>query len=121
MELSILVAKVLSLIYLSMGIAVFAGTINFKDIVHDLVNSPALTFISGAIGIAVGVILVSYHNIWVLEWNLLITLIGWLFLIGGVIVVIFPKALLFYEIKSNRTLGAMMSVIGLIFGYFALA
>ena len=34
MELSILIAKIISVIYISTGIAVLIGTINFKDIVN---------------------------------------------------------------------------------------
>ena len=47
--------------------------------------------------IFIGIILIEYHNIWIMNWNVLITIISWLFLIGGVIVVIIPNSLSFYK------------------------
>ena len=120
MELSILIAKIISVIYISTGIAVLIGTINFKDIVNDFEKSPALTFVAGSIGIFIGIILIEYHNIWVKNWNVIITIISWLFLIGGVIVVIIPKSLSYYKvfIKSSRLLGILMIIFGMVMGYF---
>jgi len=120
MELSLLIAKIISIIYISSGIAVLIGTINFIDIANDLDSSPALTFISGAVGIITGTILVTYHNIWVLNWRVLITIISWLFLIGGLIVVVIPKSFVYFNrfYKSSRFMGIFMNIIGVIFGYF---
>ena len=120
MELSILIAKIISVIYISTGIAVLIGTINFKDIVNDFEKSPALTFVAGSVGIFIGIILIEYHNIWVMNWNVLITIISWLFLIGGVIVVIIPKSLSYYKvfIKSSWLLGILMIIFGMVMGYF---
>lgn len=120
MELSILLAKIISVIYISAGIAVLIGTINFNDIVNDFEKSPALTFVAGSIGIFIGIILIEYHNIWVKNWNVLITIISWLFLIGGVIVVIIPKSLSYYKdlFKSSRLWGIYMIIFGMVIGYF---
>ena len=120
MELSILIAKIISVIYISTGIAVLIGTINFNDIVNDFEKSSALTFVAGSVGIFIGIILIEYHNIWVNNWNVLITIISWLFLIGGVIVVIIPKSLSYYKdiFKSSRLWGIYMIIFGMVIGYF---
>ena len=120
MELSILIAKIISVIYISSGLAVLIGTINFDDIVNGFEKSPALTFVAGSVGIFIGLILIEYHNIWVKNWNVLITIISWLFLIGGVIVVIIPKSLSYYKkfIKSSRLWGIFMIIFGVLLGYF---
>jgi hypothetical protein len=120
MELSSLVAKIISIIYISSGIAVLIGTINFNDIVKDFDKSPALTFVVGSVGIIIGLILIEYHNIWVKNWKVLITIISWLFLIGGLVVVIIPKSLTYFNnlYKNSRILGLYMIAFGLIIGYF---
>ncbi len=120
MELSSLVAKTISVIYISSGIGVLIGTINFSDIVKDFDKSPALTFVAGSVGIIIGIILIEYHNIWIKSWEVLITIISWLFLIGGLVVVIIPKSLTYFNkfYKSSRILGLFMISIGIIFGYF---
>ncbi len=120
MELSILIARIISVIYLSSGIAVLMGTIDFNDIVNDFKKSPALTFVSGSMGIIAGIILIEYHNLWVKNWSVLITIISWLMLIGGIIVVIIPKSLSYYKnvLKSSRLLGLFMIIVGIVMGYF---
>lgn len=120
MELSILIAKIISAIYIAAGIALMMGSVDLNAAVEDLEKSPALRFIAGAVGIAVGMILVEYHNFWVKEWPVLISLIGWLFLIGGVIVVLAPKALSYSKnmLKNPCLLGLFMLLFGMVMGYF---
>jgi len=120
MELSILIAKIISVIYISSGIAVLIGTINFSDIVNEFEKSSALTFISGCIGIIAGMILVVHHNIWIKNWTVIITIISWIMLVGGVIVVIIPKSLLYMKgfVKDSRLWGIFMILFGIAIGYF---
>ena len=120
MELSILIAKIISVIYISAGIGVLIGTINFNSIVADLKNSAALTYIAGSVGIILGMILIEYHNIWVKNWTVLITIISWLFLLGGITIVIFPKSLSFGKdlLLNYLLIGIFMIVFGIVFGYF---
>ncbi len=120
MELSSLVAKIISMIYISSGIAVLIGTINFNDVVKDFEKSPALTFVAGSVGIIIGTILIEFHNIWIKDWTVLVTIISWLFLIGGLVVVIIPKSLTYFNNAyiSSRIWGLCMISFGLIFGYF---
>lgn len=120
MELSILVAQVISVIYISSGISVLIGQLDFDNIATDLNKSRALTFIAGISGMIIGMILVKYHNNWVRDWTVLITIISWVFLIGGLIVVILPKSLSYMSryYKHSRAWGIFMICFGLLFGYF---
>jgi len=120
MELSIIVAKIIGVIYISAGIAVLIGQLNFNTIAEDLNRSPALTFIAGACAIMIGLVLIEYHNIWVKNWTVLITLISWAFFIGGLVIVLFPKSLLYISkyYKHSRVWGIFMICFGLFFAYF---
>jgi len=120
MELSIIVAKTIAVIYISSGIAVLIGQINFNNITADFEKSPALTFVAGSFGIIIGMVLVEYHNNWVKNWTVLITIISWSFLIGGLIVTVFPKSISFINkyYKHSRAWGFYMICFGLLFGYF---
>lgn len=120
MELSIIIAKIISILYITSGIAVLIGQINFNDIAADLDKSSALTFIAGSLGVIVGMGLVEYHNNWDKNWTVLITIFSWLLLIGGMITVIFPKSLSHFSrrYKSHMIMGILMICFGLFFGYF---
>ncbi|MFC1550464.1 hypothetical protein ACFL46_04155 [Candidatus Neomarinimicrobiota bacterium] len=120
MELSILIAKIISVIYISSGIAVLTGQLNFNNFVKDFKASPSLTFIAGSIGIIIGMVLVEYHNNWIKNWTVLITIISWTFLIGGIAIVVFPKSISLFNkyYITPLILGIIMICFGLLFGYF---
>ena len=120
MELSILIAKIISVIYISSGIAVLIGTVNLDELVNNLEKSPALTFIAGCAGIIFGVLLVQYHNIWGKNRTILITIISWFMLVGGILVVVFPKSMIYYKkfATGSRFWGIFMILFGMLFAYF---
>ncbi len=124
MELSLLVAKVISLIYLALGIGILIKTVDFKMIVDELQNSKILLFLAGAIATALGMILVEKHNIWFFDWRLIITLVSWGMLLGGILLVMMPQ--LFIRIVRRLApllgqtlwMGMFMVIFGLVMGYF---
>lgn len=120
MGLSVFIAKIFALIYVASGIAVLIGNLDLNKIVSNLKESTALTFIAGCVGIIVGTALVQYHNLWVSHWRIIITIIGWIMLIGGVITVITPNLL--FRMKGftryGKPWGVFMILFGLLMGYF---
>jgi uncharacterized membrane protein len=115
-----LVARILALIYLSAGIAVFCGRITFAKIIEDFKNSQGLTYISGFMTLVLGVILVTYHNIWVKNWTVLITIVAWISLFKGIMLIIFPQSISSFKniYKNNRLWGIVMVALGILFSYF---
>lgn len=91
MDVSIFLAKVIGLYLLIMAIALFVNGQKIKPIMSDLVRNPALMFMIGFICLILGLLLVIGHNLWVADWRVLITIIGWLTLIKGVSRVIYPQ------------------------------
>ncbi len=120
MELSIFVAKIISLIYLSAGVAALTGQIVFGDLVEDFEKSPALTYIAGFMTLVIGALLVEHHNIWVKDWPVLITVISWIALFKGIWLIAFPKTISRFRgmYKNSWPWGVLMLALGLMFGYF---
>ncbi len=121
MEFSIFVAKIVALIYLPLAIALLTGQVNGKDIVDSFEKSPALQLIIGYSGVIVGVTLVTYHNVWVQDWPVLITILGWIAIIESVTFLAFPKfsfSLTKWIPMNGKLWGAIALILGLIFAYF---
>ena len=120
MELSIFIARIISIIYIFSGVAVLVKTVNLNQFVDEFDKSPTMTYLAGCFGIIFGMILVNYHNHWVGNWTVLITLIAWIMLIGGILVIVFPKSILRYKkfATGSRYWGVFMILFGLLFGYF---
>lgn len=90
MELSRLIAKITSVIYLSAGLSAILNAGYYHRLVDDLFSNAALTYLSGFIAVIIGFLIVHYHNRWVRNWTVLITLVGWLALLKGVVLIVFP-------------------------------
>jgi hypothetical protein len=123
MELSILVAKIISVIYLSVGLGAIFSTDHYRKLVDDMFDNTALTYFMGFTAVVVGFLLVHYHNIWVKNWTVLITIIGWLALIKGIVIILFPNFVHRYSKAifagtGFRVFPYMAILIGLFFGYF---
>lgn len=121
MELSIVAARFIGLLYISVGLALFTRQIDGKELITSFKNSPGLSLIAGIIGLGIGVFLIYFHNIWVANWPVLITILGWIALIEGFVYIAFPKAL--FAMAKNifvneKIWGTICFALGLLFGYF---
>ena len=48
-----------------------------------LSRDPALVLLSGVLSFVAGLAIVRVHNIWTLDWPVLVTILGWLAIITG--------------------------------------
>lgn len=119
MALSILVAKIMAVIYLSVGVAALRG-MNFGKMIDDFEKSAALTYIAAVISIVLGMLLVTYHNIWVQDWPVLVTVVGWAALIKGVLLIVLPEFMSYFKgwYKNTQMWGILLLIIGAVYGYF---
>ena len=83
MQNSVFLAKLMGPIFLAVGIGLIANAAVYKKLAAEFLDSTALIYLSGLLTMIAGVALVLTHNVWVLEWRVLITLLGWLLAIGG--------------------------------------
>lgn len=54
-------------------------------------NGPEFIFFSGIFTLLAGLAIVRAHNVWAAEWTILVTILGWLCIVGGVIRIIWPE------------------------------
>jgi len=85
MQTSLFLARLIGPVMLVVGLAVFANLRRFRDIAEEFLASRALMFLSGLAIMPVGVAIVLKHNIWIADWRVLITIVGWLNVVSGVL------------------------------------
>ncbi|MBL8846671.1 MAG: hypothetical protein JNN24_12955 [Hyphomicrobium zavarzinii] len=86
-------------------------------------NSPEFIFFSGIFTLLAGLAIVRVHNIWSAEWTVLITVLGWLCVVGGILRIIWPErvsALRNSVIKGENTITAW-ALVALLLGAFLTA
>lgn len=123
METSILIAKLIAPIYLFAGLGVLLNGDYWEKAIKDLLKSASFMMMGGMMATLFGVLLITYHNVWSGPWwVVLITIFGWLGLLKGFLYFVFPNILNsflpMYKKKHMPLWGALMLVIGVIFGYY---
>ncbi len=127
MNTSIFLAKLLGPYCLIVSLGVLLNFKFYRKVMEDLLKNSALIYIAGVIALIFGLLLVKFHNVWVLGWPVIITLIGWLGLIKGIWLIVFPDSLTKitnYHLKNPSILTARLIVVLLlglvltVFGYF---
>jgi len=123
MELSLLIAKIAAVIYLSASLAGFISRDYYRRLSEDMYRNAGLTYMMGFLAVIVGFLIVHYHNLWGKDWTVLITMIGWLALMKGVLIIVFPKFVqrLSKSFLTDRALQIypyVTLIVGLLFGYF---
>lgn len=58
---------------------------HLKSIVDEILDQRGLIFIMAILTLIMGLLMVASHNVWVMGWPVVITLIAWLVLISGLL------------------------------------
>lgn len=122
METSILIAKIIGLIYLSFGVGILLNGNYYKKEIPKLLENTAYLILGGFMAIIVGILIIDNHNYWVKNWTIVITLIGWIALLKGILLLAFPTLVKVYKPLFNsesfyKILGPLVLIFGLIFTY----
>ncbi len=90
METSTLLARFIGPYIVVIGSALLFNSDVYHKVLEDFFKNAALVYITGLFTFVAGLAIVLFHNVWVLDWRLIITLFGWNALIKGVWLVVFP-------------------------------
>jgi hypothetical protein len=92
MQTSVFLAKLIGPISVVIGFGLLLNAAMFRRLSEQFVASDALVYFSGLLTMAAGMAIVLTHNVWKPpDWPVLITLLGWLMVIGGAIRIAVPQ------------------------------
>lgn len=92
MCLSIFLAQVIGLYLFLVSLAMLVHQQRFKKTMSDLLGNMMMITLSGAFMLVLGLLIVVDHNIWLSDWPVLITIIGWILLLQGLMRLFVPDA-----------------------------
>lgn len=90
METSILIARLVGPIVVVAGLIGLLNPKALLEIVREFLASRALIFIGGVLALLGGLAIVNAHNLWTAGWPVIITILGWLSIVGGILRMAFP-------------------------------
>ena len=109
------------------ALAAIAGPARFAAAIADFERSAGLTFLGAILAVIVGLGMVMLHNLWTDPTAILVSLLGWVVLAKGVLVLAVPEGLLKLAVAVTspqgrmRIWGAIMLVLAVVFLVLGLA
>lgn len=92
----------------------------FPGMVAEIMRNPLLVILAGFITFVVGLAIVRAHNRWTKGWPVIITIIGWICILGGLLRALFPVLVAQIAVRVIRVPGILpvAAVIMLALGAF---
>lgn len=107
-----------------MGIGFIVSSEQYLRMIDDVKKNSAVLLTFGGINLIIGYLLVVNHNIWVWDWPVVITVIGWAALLKGVVIIAFPRTHLgiadWFVVtlsRNEKMLGAILLALGVVLTY----
>src|ERR1700737_5440276 len=95
-----------TLVAISAGLFLNLGSL--PGLVESVSRDPALIFLSGILLFVAGLAIVRAHNIWAGGWPVLVTVFGWLILLGGLARMLFPTQIASIAAGVGRSTGLIV-------------
>ena len=92
MRSSQFIARLLGPVLVVIGVSMLANGAEYRVMVNDFLKNPALIYIAGFLGLLGGLAIVNVHNSWKRDWPIIITVLGWLAIVGGAFRMLAPQA-----------------------------
>ena len=118
MDNSIFIARIFGLCYLIVGTGIMFNRKAFQQLMDDFCKNVTSVFFGGLLALVVGLAIILTHNVWVANWTVIITIIGWLALIKGMGMIVFPNTVSkFMQVyQKNKGLLMVHSIGAFVFG-----
>ena len=114
MDTSRFLAKVIGLYFMILGLLLVVRRSALADVFQGFAESPPLVFFAGVFSLVIGLLLVVSHNRWTADWTVLITLLGWLMVLGGLVRLFLPSTVMQLGLAMGSGAGVLVYGIVLI-------
>ena len=128
MQTSIFLAKLIGPLALALGLGALFNREAVRAILDEFIRNRAVLFLAGLITLPAGLAIVLTHNVWVADWPVIITIVGWLTAFSGAIRLVAPEGAINYGRRAyerpggplfGATVWLALGVVLTFFGYIA--
>ena len=107
-----------------MVIGILANHQFYRKLFEDFIERTSNLYIGGVMALIIGYLIVAFHNTWTKDVSVIITIVGWLALVKGLLILACPKLMitLTKAILKNKNFlkieAIIVIIIGLLFAFF---
>ena len=94
MQASKILARIIGPVMVIPAVGMFLNFAEYQRLYEEFSKSPSLCYLGGFMALLMGLIILQFHNKWEAGWPVIVTILGWITLIKGVVLIIFPAAII---------------------------
>jgi hypothetical protein len=79
------IARLMGPVLLAMGLGMVIENETMRALAQEFLTNRGLIYLSGILTLLAGLAIVNAHNLWVPDWRVIVTVLGWLGIVGGVL------------------------------------
>ena len=117
---AVLTARLVGPLFVAIGLGVLINAPFYVGAVVEATHSPTLVYISGIAALLGGLVILNAYRAWTADWRVIVTILGWIFVIAGIIRIALPQIVtqLATTLYSGPTSLSVTGVIVLAIGGF---
>ena len=85
------IAQIVGLFMSIVSVGVLINAATYRQIIEEFTKNPALCYLGGILALFFGIFILMFHNAWEDSWATIITILGWLSVIKGALLIVYPN------------------------------
>ena len=91
MDRSLFLARLLGPTFVVIALAMLINLGMYESMIAEALHPGILFYLSGLLSLLAGLAIVNLHNTWCMDWRVIITVLGWLMTVGGIMRIVLPQ------------------------------
>ena len=92
MQPVVFIARLVGPLFVVLGIGCLINQTVYADMIGQAVLVPVIIYMSGLMSFLAGVAMLNGYHAWTADWRIIITILGWLLVIAGIVRIMLPAA-----------------------------
>lgn len=104
------IARLMGPVMLAMGLGMVIENDTMRELSREFLSNRGLIYLAGMLTLLAGLAIVNMHNLWTDDWRVIITVFGWLAIVGGLIRILLPGQV--QQLGTGMTENIALMIIG---------
>jgi len=113
MQPVVFIARLVGPLFVVLGIGCLVNQTIYADMIGQAILVPVLIYLSGLMAFLAGVAMLNGYHAWTVDWRIIITILGWVLVVAGIIRIVLPGAAAVAAIALYSG-GYAMAIVGII-------
>ena len=120
MQPVVFIARLIGPLFVVLGVGILLNQAVYADMIGQAVLIPVLIYLTGMLALTAGVAMLNGYHAWTADWRVVITILGWIMVIAGIVRIVLPAvtAVLAISLYSGSSAMPIVAVIVLVVGAF---